>query len=40
MFFNWCIEESYLLDNPLKNFRNRKAESPILSVSENTLKAY
>ena len=37
-FFQWCITEGYLVDNPLKDFKRRKAPGRIVDLSEDTLK--
>ncbi|MTI84282.1 MAG: site-specific integrase [Firmicutes bacterium] len=36
-FFNWCVDEGYLTENPLAGFKRRKAESRIVNLDEETL---
>lgn len=37
-FFQFCVEEGYLPENPLQNFKKRKAEGRIVDIPEGTLK--
>ncbi|MTI85328.1 MAG: site-specific integrase [Firmicutes bacterium] len=37
-FFNWCVEEGFLTENPLAKFKRRKAEGRIVNVEEESLK--
>lgn len=31
-FFNWCIDEGHLIENPLKDFKRRKADNRIVQI--------
>ncbi len=37
-FFTWCVNESIMPDNPIKNFKRRKADSRIVDVKSQNLK--
>ncbi|RKQ85415.1 tyrosine-type recombinase/integrase [Brockia lithotrophica] len=38
-FLEWCREQGYVEDNPLRKFKRRKADSRIVQLSEETLRA-
>lgn len=38
VFFEWCVGEGKLSQNPLKGFKKRKAQPRIVEVPENTLQ--
>lgn len=38
VFFQWCIEEGYLIQNPLAGFKKRKAESKNVNISIDMLQ--
>lgn len=37
-FFKWCIDEGYMEENPLKDFKRRKAQPRIVDVPEEILQ--
>lgn len=37
-FFNFCIEEGYMTDNPLKGLKRRKAAGRVVNLDVDTLK--
>ena len=37
-FFDWCVSEGFLAQNPLKGFKLRKAENRIVNIDEDVLK--
>lgn len=37
-FFDYCINEGYLQENPLKDFKKRKAQGRVVDISEDTLQ--
>ena len=37
-FFNYCIKEGYVEENPLQDFKKRKAQGRIVDVPEDTLQ--
>jgi site-specific recombinase XerD len=37
-FFQWCVREGELPDNPLRGFKKQKAQARIVDVSEETVK--
>ncbi|MCW2279063.1 tyrosine-type recombinase/integrase [Heliophilum fasciatum] len=37
-FFNWCLAEEVLVENPLRNFKKRKADERIVQMDHDTIK--
>lgn len=37
-FFQWCVNEDYLVENPLKGFKKRKAQPRAVDVPEDILQ--
>lgn len=37
-FFNWCADKGMIDDNPLLNFKKRKAEGRIVNLDENVIR--
>ena len=37
-FFQWCVSEGYLIENPLNNFKKQKAQGRIVDIPEDSLK--
>jgi len=37
-FFNWCVDKGMIEDNPLLNFKKRKAEGRVVKLDENVIR--
>ena len=37
-FFQWCVGEGYLIENPLINFKKQKAQGRVVDVPEDSLQ--
>jgi len=37
-FFQWCVNEGYLSENPLSDFKRRRAEGKIINIDNDTIK--